>query len=326
MRHAPVLQPWWYIERLHKAPEPIGFSSTLLAIAVSILWAGNVVSIKIGVDSVPPIWSAFWRMSLGVVFVALWALRQKVSIRPKRSEYLPLFILGGLFTVQIALLNSATEMTSPAYGVVLLNAYPIFVNLAGHFAASRWPERISEEKLTPVRVAGLALALAGIAVLAFARPDQALATRPLLGNALMVISSVLLGIRQVYTRWLVQRVDPARSIVWQMALSVPLFFLVALVKEPPVIGHVTWQAAAAISYQGIVVAGICFIVWAELLKKHSSGTLTMFSFIVPIGGIALSAWLFGERLQASLAWGTALVMTGVFIVLRLGQGGTEPEG
>lgn len=304
---------------MRTAPEPIGFSSTLLAIVVSVLWAGNVVSIRIGVDSVPPIWSAFWRMSLGVVFVALWAWRQGVPIRPTRKEYLPLAILGVLFTVQIALLNSATEMTSPAYGVVILNAYPIFVNLAGHFAASRWPGKVSEERLTPVRSAGLALALGGVALLALTRPDKALAAKPFLGNTLMVISAVLLGVRQVYTRWLVQGIDPARSIVWQMALSVPLFLLVAAVKEPPVLGHVTWQAVAAIAYQGIVVAGICFIVWAELLKKHSSGTLTMFSFIVPIGGIALSAWLFHERLQASLAWGTLLVLAGVFIVLRLGQ-------
>jgi len=308
---------------LRPSAEPIGFSSTLLAIAVSILWAGNVVSIRIGVDSVPPIWSAFWRMSLGVVFVALWALRQRVKIWPTRAEYVPLLILGVLFTVQIALLNSATEMTSPAYGVVILNAYPIFVNLAGHFAAARWPGVISEERITPVRAVGLALALSGVALLALTRPDQALAQRPFLGNTLMVISAVLLGVRQVYTRWLVQKVDPARSIVWQMALSVPLFLLVALLKEPPVIGNVTWQAVAAIAYQGIVVAGICFIVWAELLKKHSSGTLTMFSFIVPIGGIALSAWLFGERLHASLAWGTLLVMAGVFIVLRLGQADVE---
>lgn len=257
--------------------------------------------------------------------MALWAWRQGVSLRPHRREYGPLLILGLLFTTQIALLNSATEMTSPAYGVVILNAYPIFVNLTGHFAAQRW-HGVSEEPITPIRGLGLALALGGVLVLTLTRPDAALATRPYLGNALMVISSVLLGIRQVYTRWLVQTVDPARSIVWQMALSVPLFLLVAVFKEPPVVGHVTWQALAAIAYQGLIVAGICFIVWAELLKKHSAGTLSMFSFIVPIGGIALSAWLFGERLQPSLWWGTLLVMAGVYVVLRLGQTATAFEG
>ena len=284
-----------------------------------------MVSIKIGVDSVPPIWSAFWRMSLGVFFVALWALRHRVSLRPQRPEYLPLLILGLLFTTQIALLNSATELTSPAYGVVILNAYPIFVNIAGHFAARRW-HVVSEEPITPMRALGLALALGGVLWLALSRPDASLAPRPLLGNALMVISSVLLGIRQVYTRWLVQTVDPARSIVWQMALSVPLFLGVAVFKEPPYHGHVTWQALAAIAYQGLIVAGICFIVWAELLKRHSAGTLSMFSFLVPIGGIALSAWLFDERLQPSLWWGTLLVMAGVYVVVRLGQTTAAFEG
>jgi len=285
-----------------------------------LLWAGNVVSIRAGVDSIPPIWSAFWRMSLGVVFVTLWALRQGVPLVPRRHEWGTLAILGAMFTLQIALMNSATELTSPAYGVVILNAYPIFVNLTGHFAAQRWPEKIQEERLTFIRAAGLALALAGIGVLALAQPDRKLASQPLLGNALMVVSSVLLGVRQVYTRWLVQTIDPARSIVWQMAFSVPMFLALAAVKEPMVLGPgVTWVAVAAIAYQGIVVAGICFIVWAELLKKYPAGTLTMFSFLVPIGGIALSAWMFGERLQPSLAWGTLLVLAGVFVVLRLGQ-------
>lgn len=300
-------------------PQPIAFRSAILAIIVSVLWGGNLVSIRAGIDSVPPLWSAFWRMLLGVLFVTGWALRHGVSLRPAPGELGPLLGLGVMFTVQIGLLNTASEMTSPAYGVVILNAYAIFANLAGHFGA-RFSPAISEERITPVRALGLALALAGIAVLAFGRPDRALAPRPLLGNALMVVSSVLLGVRQVYTRWLVQRVDPARSVVWQMLLSVPLFFLVAAVSEPMVLGPgVTWQAVTAIAYQGIIVAGICFIVWAELLKHHAAGTLSMFSFLVPVCGIALSAWIFGESLPAGLFFGTALVLAGVAVVIRIGQ-------
>ena len=144
-----------------------------------------------------------------------------------------------------------------------------------------------------------------------------LAPRPLLGNLLMVLSAFLLGYRQVYTRWLVQNVDPVRTVIWQMAWSVPLFFLIAAVSEPMVYGHVTWPAVAAISYQGFVVAGICFIVWAELLKKHSAGTLSMFSFLVPIAGIALSGWIFGEPLTPGLFIGGLLALVGVYIVTRV---------
>ena len=257
-------------------------------------------------------------MSLGAIFVALWAWRTGVPIRPLKKEVMPLAILGLLFTIQIALLNSGTELTSPAFTVVILNSYPIFVNLAAHFAAKRW-HAVNEEHITPIRAVGLALALAGVVLLAFSRPDKALAPRPLLGNGLIVISSMLLGIRQVYTRWLVQNINPVRSLVWQMAVSVPLFLTVAILKEPPIIGAMRWQAIAAICYQGMVVSGICFIVWAKLLKRHASGTLSMFAFIVPIGGIALSSLLFGETLRPSLAWGTLLVMAGLFVVVRHGQ-------
>ena len=49
--------------------EPLSARSIALAVLVSILWGGNLISIRIGVDSVPPLWSAFWRMALGVVIV-----------------------------------------------------------------------------------------------------------------------------------------------------------------------------------------------------------------------------------------------------------------
>lgn len=278
-----------------------------------------MVSIRVGVDSVPPLWSAFWRMLLGVVFVGAWALSRGVSLKPAPGETKPLLFLGFLFTVQIALLNSASPLTSPAYGVVILNAYAIFANLAGHAAGHYSKGVIHEAPLTPVRLLGLALSLAGIIWLALGKPDRALAPNPLLGNTLMIISSILLGVRQVYTRWLVQDVEPVRTVVWQMLLSVPLFFLVAVATEPPVLGRVTWQAIVAISYQGIIVAGICFIVWAGLLKKHASGTLSMFSFLVPIFGIYLSSKIFHEELRPTLFAATALVLAGVFVVVKLGE-------
>lgn len=298
------------------APSPIGLSTVIVAVIVSILWGGNVVSIRAGVDSVPPLWSAFWRMSVGVLFVTGWSVWRGVRVTPTRQEVLPLLALGLLFTVQIALMNTASALTSPAYGVVILNSYPVFANLAGHFGRDF---AVHEAPITGIRALGLALALAGVAVLALGRPDAGLAPHPLLGNVLMVISAALLGVRQVYMRWLVQRVDPARSILWQMLLSVPLFLVIAAVSEPTLLKPLTAEAVCAILYQGVIVAGICFIVWAELLKKHAAGTLSMFSFIVPVCGIALSSLMFDEALAPGLFAGTALVLAGVFVVIRLGQ-------
>jgi len=305
---------------MRSAPLPIGPSTVVIAVLVSILWGGNVVSIRAGVDSVPPLWSAFWRMLTGVFFVVGWSWWRGVRMIPTRQEVLPLLALGVLFTIQIALMNTASALTSPAYGVVILNSYPVFANVAGHFGRGF---AVHEEPITGIRALGLALALGGVIYLALGRPDAGLAPRPLLGNLIMVVSSILLGVRQVYMRWLVQRVDPARSILWQILISVPLFLLIATVSEPMLLKPLTNEAIFAILYQGVVVAGLCFIVWAELLKKHAAGTLSMFSFIVPICGIWLSSIMFHEALAPGLFVGTALVLAGVFVVMRLGQSAAE---
>ena len=291
--------------------ESIGLPTVLLATAISILWGGNIVSIRVGVDSVPPLWSAFWRMLIGVLVVGAWARHRGVTFWPTPAEWRPLFWLGVLFTFQIGLLNSASALTSPAYGVVILNAYAVSANLTGHFFAKRL-----EDPLTPTRIAGLALAIAGVTILAVGQSPSRLAPNPLLGNALMILSSALLGARQVYMRYLVQTVDPVRTVVWQMAWSVPLFLLIAALTEPPTLKAVTWQALAAISYQGVIVAGVCFILWAQLLQRYPAGALSMYAFLVPISGIALSAWIFDEPLRPTLLAGGALVLAGLYVVSK----------
>ena len=282
----------------------------MLAVLVSVLWGGNLISIRIGVDSVPPLWSAFWRMALGVIIVTAWALHRGLVIRPAKGEGWPLFLLSVLFTAQIGLLNSGTAKTSPAFGVVILNSYAVFANITGHFFPGM------ERPINRVRALGLALAMAGMAVLTFGQGVSKLAPNPLIGNVLLILSALLLGIRQVYTRWLVQHIEPTRTVVWQMAGSVPLFLALAAISEPPVYGSVTNEAIAAIAYQGAIVAAVCFIIWAELLKRHAAGTLSMFAFLVPITGIALSSLFFGEPLRLSLLAGGILVLAGVYAVTR----------
>ena len=60
--------------------------SALLALGISILWGANIVAIKVGLLAIPPFWSAFWRMLLGVIVVSLWAVRQRVSLRAAPLE------------------------------------------------------------------------------------------------------------------------------------------------------------------------------------------------------------------------------------------------
>ncbi|MCJ7755249.1 MAG: DMT family transporter [Thermoanaerobaculales bacterium] len=290
-------------------PQPLNLSSGMLALWVSILWGGNVVAIKLGLGTLPPFWSAFWRFLVGAVTVLVWAWIKRAELMPKREDRGSAALLGCLFAAQISCLNLGVSLTSPAYGVVLLNAHPVFTNLFGHFVDS-------EDKLNFRRLAGLALAVMGMSYVATGKPDAALAPNPIAGNLILILSAALLAIRALYTRRLVQRVNTFKPVVWQMAFALPVFLGFALLLEPPLLKPVTWPPVAAIFYQGAIIGGFCFVTWTQLLQKHAAGVLSMFAFLVPFFGVFLSAYMFDETIQPSLLLGASLVTIGIVIVTR----------
>jgi drug/metabolite transporter (DMT)-like permease len=279
------------------------------ALAVSVIWGGNVVAIRTGLDMLAPFWSAFWRMLLGVAVVAAYAAWTKIPLRSPPAERAGLIKLGVLFTAQIGLLNQGVAFTSPGFAVVLLNSHPVFANLAAHF--SRTGERISG-----MRAVGLGLAMAGIAYVFLGTPESTLASNPLLGNLMILSSAILLGIRSVYTRGLVQKSDPVRAVVWQVGVSVPFFLAIAAMSEPPISGRLAWLPLAALVYQGPVIIGFCFIGWTTLLKRHPAGELSMFAFKVPLFGVVASHLLFGEALSWRLLWGVGMVTGGILLAAK----------
>ena len=59
----------------------VAIVSLLLALALSASWGANMVAIKICLESIPPIWGAFWRMLCGLPILWLWARALKVERR-----------------------------------------------------------------------------------------------------------------------------------------------------------------------------------------------------------------------------------------------------
>ncbi len=72
----------------------------------------------------------------------------------------------------------------------------------------------------------------------------------------------------------------------------------------------------ALIYQGAVIAGLGFMVNAWLIKRYSPTVMVSFSFISPVSGVLLSAWLLGDVLTWDLAVGAAAVGLGLVVLAR----------
>ena len=292
------------------ADQPIGLRAGIWAAAAALLWGGNAVFIKMGLQGMPPIAMAGARFGIGALTVWIGALASGISLRCLAGNWAGLGVLQLVFISQILLLNVGAMLTTASRAAVLINAYPFFTALFAHFL-------LQGDRLSPVKILGLLCSFAGV-VLLFAESLTLLDTTYLIGDALVLGSGMFLGLRQVVLKRLVRGLHPYQVLFWQAALSLPIFGVLSLVWEREAVYHFDPAVIGALLYQGVVVAGICFIVWVSLLQRHSASRLGVFSFATPPAGVLLSALLLDETISSFLWASMALVAVGIAIVNREG--------
>lgn len=284
--------------------ETIGPGAGALALLTAVLWGGNQVAIKVGLEGLPPLAMAAARFLLGWLVVAAAAAltRRRVAFD---GDAAPLLGLGLLFVAQIGALNVGTQHTTASRSTVLISAYPFFAALFSHLL-------IPGDRLAPRQVAGMALSFCGIALM-FAESLALTETAHLFGDALVLASAALLGLRQVVIKRLVAGQHPYKVLFWQALLSLPLFVAASALLEGGQGYAWSVRAAAGILYQGFVVAGACFIILVHLLSRHSAGRLGVYGFVTPVVGVGLSAWIAGDPLTWGLLSSVALVAAGIAV-------------
>ena len=277
-----------------------------LTLLMAILWGGNSVSIKIAVDGIPPLALAGWRFVLGTGVVAMWALWSKIPLRPNRGERRVLIQLTALFILQIYLLNTGTQHTTAGRSTVFVATHPFFIALFAHLY-------LPGDRLSIRKVLGMGLSFAGT-VLIFSESFFLGDTVYLLGDTLVLGSGILLGARLVYIKRLTQHIEPVRILFWQAILSLPIFFLLSLLYESTFPYRITPMIVGAVMYQGLVIAGFCFILWTTLLKRFAASRMGVFGFVIPISGVMLSSLLLDESVSIALLGSVVLVGAGIGIV------------
>jgi len=287
----------------------VPLQAIVIAVLIHILWGGNPVAVKYSLLVFPPLWTAFFRFAIAIVCVAIWAKMSGISIWPARHEWRPLALIGTLFTVQIAAMNIGFDLTTGSMGAILIATNPIFAALFAHFL-------IAGDRLSVAKSIGLLVAFAGSALVLMRGSGDLQLAHGAWGNVILLMSACLLGGRLIVSAKVLQRMDPARVVLWQMILSLPLFALGGFAFETIRWQAVAWEPLAGLLYQGVIVAGLGFSVSFYLMKRYAPSIIISFNFISPIAGVLLSAWLLGDVITGHLWAGMLLVAVGLFLIAR----------
>jgi drug/metabolite transporter (DMT)-like permease len=262
-------------------------------------------------DALPPITVAGLRFLLATLVMLVWCLWERVSFRVRPGQWRPIIIAGTLLYLQIATFTVGTAWTSSSHASLFVNTFVFWVVGMEHFLTKT-------DRLSPRRGAGLLLAAVGVFALLLTTAKPAVQSDPpsLAGDAMLLFSALILGIKFIYTKQALRVIGPTELIFWHDIVAVLQFAVTATWFEQPDFSRVGSAATWGLLYQGIAVGGICFALQAHLLRQHSASQIAVFSFLTPIVGICLGMLFRGDQLSTSLILAAITVAAGIYLVNR----------
>jgi len=274
-----------------------------LAVAVSVVWGFAFPAIKIALYdfSAPQLTALRFLVALLPVFF----------VKRPRLPWTDIVLIGlTLFTGQFLLMFFSYEAGMPPGLASVTQQIQVFfsVLLAAVFLGDHPTSR---------QIAGMAVAFAGLALIAFTIGGD---LRPAaLGLALGAAFSWSVG------NVLVKRAHktPIFALLAWCSLVPPLPSLAisAAVDKVPIwtaLAHASWPSLLAVVYLGSLTTNFGFAAWGYLLQRYKAGTVAPFALLAPCTGILSSAWLFGEVFPPARYAGMALILAGLAVILLPG--------
>ncbi len=270
-------------------------------------WGLNWPVMKFILSELPPFTSRTIGAALGLAFALLLAWTRGERLRPPRDQLWPLAVFASLNYGGFSVFTTiALVWLRASEAVVITYTLPIWAGLLA------WP--ILGERPTPRRVAGMALALAGVALLVGADQMRAgWAEWPGIGSAFL--AAALFGLGTVIAKRRPLRMPMVAGVAWQIGLgSIPVLILAAF--EQPDWARATPLAWAGFVYVGIMPMTIAYLTWFRALLLLPASIAATSVLLSPLVGVLASAALLGDPLGPRQLLALAVTLTGVGLAAR----------
>jgi drug/metabolite transporter (DMT)-like permease len=286
-------------------------SSRHSRLALAALLIGGIAiggsPIFVRLSEVGPMATAFWRVSLALLpFFLMSRVTRQGDERPSGlRDHLFLILPGAFLAVDLAAWHLSLHMTSVANATLLANLAPVFVTLGSWL--------FFRTRITPVFLAGLALALTGVVVLKGG--PAAIGGGKLAGDATAIVAAFFYACYMLSLSHVRSRFSTMRIMIWTTfsaaicMLPIAFFFETGMVPVT-LFGWAMVLGLAFISHVG--GQGLVTYALAYLPTAFSSLTLLLQPVVA-----ALLAWmLLSEPVGAMQAVGGVIVLVGILVARR----------
>ncbi|UOA27074.1 DMT family transporter [Pseudosulfitobacter sp. DSM 107133] len=266
----------------------------------------NQVVIKVSNGGFGPVFLAALRSVGGAVVLLVWMKARGVSFALPRSSIAGGIASGVLFSVEFLCLFIALDLTTVGRVSIIFYSMPVWLALAAHVL-------LPAERLSVVRVIGMVLAMAGVAL---ALLDRSNGQASLVGDLLALAAALCwAGIALCVRVTPLTRVPPEQQLLWQLIISAPVLLLAA-----PFFGDLMRDVLPihmwGLTFQIFAVASFGYLSWFWLLTVYPASSVASFSFLSPVFAVILGWLLLGEHAGWTIWAALLLVAAGIYLINR----------
>ena len=281
-----------------------------LALAVSRVTAGLNVNVT---KFLVPLWVAplqmvTLRLLFGTFFFWVLAIFDKPDLSTLADRVKLLFL--GAFAVfgYMSLAAFGISFTTPVNFAIFNATQPMWVFLFSVL----W----RGEKVTFVKVAGIAVGFAGVVATLFAEPDEGLASHPMLGNLFALLGAVIYAVYLISSSSLLSRVSNfvmLRYTFLGATLSAVLLSLFAGF-DAPLFEHPDDEAIVAVMFILVFPTVLSYILIPIGIKYLKTTLVAMYGYLSLAVATVASLVMGQDRFDAMLLVALALICVGIYMV------------
>jgi drug/metabolite transporter (DMT)-like permease len=274
-------------------------------LGVILIWSTTPLGIQWSAQGATFSFAVMARMVIGLAICLLLMRRTRTEF-PRSAAARQLFAISGLSMCVAMLLTYWGALHIPSGLIsVIFGLSPL---VTGVFAAL-W---LSERTLTPMRLAGLALALGGLWFI-FGQPWPG-DGRATLGTAAVVAGMTAQALGLVWVKRLNVRVSSLAITSGALTVATPLFVLAWVIADsaqlPP---HMTPRGGMAIVYLGVFGSVVGFTLYYYVIKHLDAGRVALITLVTPVTALMLGQTLNAEFIPARGWVGIALIGAGLLL-------------
>ena len=257
----------------------------LMLVLCGICWGFMWPIIKIGLSGLSP-WG-FRVIGFTVGSITLLVVLQLTGRRltlPDRKTAVQLFISSVLNVVAFGVFSALAMLTASTGRVAVVSySFPVWACLLAWL--------ILGEKLRGTAVVGLALCIAGLAVLVYPVIDSI----AIVGLALSLASAMTWAVGTIYLKLVRIPGDLLVNTTWQMIIATGILIVCFFAFQGwPTFELAPPKALVAVVINGLIGSALCYMLWYNIVGKLPATTASLGSLSSPAIGVVASALVLGE--------------------------------